>query len=376
MSVPQDSLGLAVFDDTATAVGHFPVSFRGYNRTIVDDYVQNLETRCIESRYQTDALQEGFTRLQDQLQTAEAELRHRPAGDVDYSALGARAIAIVSMAQEQARQMLDKANADVNRLLEAGRRDADRLRAQARHDADARRAAERSHTAEIDRLRVHVQQESQETAERAKNDAATIVSAAQRHADEIHRAAEQQAAAATRSGYLKGEELKRAAESEAAEIRRQVAQERSSGIAELKRMHQDAAAETNRLLNEGSQQHQQVQDKLTADVQAAEDARNRAQEQADQIRSAAETDARKLVTDAQEEATRIGQRTREEFEWRHEQLRRATQHLLHSRQTVRDELQQLHESTAKDDQEEISNFETFIADLDQPPRPADEKSPE
>ncbi len=374
MSVSDDSLGLNVFDDAASAVGHFPVSFRGYNRIVVDDYVQGLESRCVESRYQTEALQEGFTQLQEQLQAAEAELAHRPTGDVDYSALGARAIAIVGMAEEQAREMLDKAKADADRVREAGRHDAEQFRAVATSDVHDRQTAEQSQLERIEQLRLQAQQESATEVERAKKEATTIIEKAQHHAGAIRREAEQHAASATRSGYLKAEELKRAAESEAAEIRRQVAQERSAGIAELNRMHQDAVAETRRLLNEGRQQHQQAREKFAEDVQAAENARAKTRHQAEQIQSEAEQGAQKMLADAREDAARIGRRTREEFEWRHDQLRRATDHLLRSRQTVRDELQQLSDSTSTRDPGEVADFETFIADLREPPALADEES--
>jgi cell division septum initiation protein DivIVA len=338
MSASDESTGINLFDETASAVGNFPMSLRGYDRTAVDDYVRTLEGRVVQSRDQLKAQQQRTSELQGRLKDAQKELENRPTGDVDYSSLGARAGTILRMAEEQAREMLDNANSDANSLREAGRRDADQSRAQANNDGNQIRAAGRT---EIEELRTRTQQESQAEVERAKSEATSIVAAAQREAEALRREAQQQADSATQSGYLQGEELKRSAESEAAEIRRKIAEDRSAGTAELKRIHEESVAATNKLLNEATAQHQQASEQLAVDVEAAAKARTEAESEAERVRLAAKDEAEKLVSEAHQQADRINQRTQEEFTWRREQLRRETDNLLQRKQAVLNQLQSL-----------------------------------
>jgi cell division septum initiation protein DivIVA len=338
MSAPEESTGINLFDETASAVGNFPMSLRGYDRTAVDDYVRTLESRVVQSRDQRNESQQRVSELQRRLKDAEKELENRPTGDVDYSSLGARAGTILRMAEEQSREMLDNANSDANSLREAGRRDADQLRAQANTDGNQIRAAGRE---EIEELRTRTQQESQAEVERAKSEASSIVAAAQREAEALRREAQQQAESTTQSGYLEGEELKRAAESEAAEIRRKIAEDRSAGTAELKRIHEESVTATNKLLSDATAHHQQASEQLATDVEAAARARTEAESEAERVRLAAKDEAEKLVTEAHQQAERINQRTQEEFTWRREQLRRETDNLLQRKQAVLNQLQSL-----------------------------------
>lgn len=332
------SNGLSLFDETASAVGNFPTALRGYDRTAVDDYVRTLEGRVVESRHQLQDQQHRLTDLQDQIKTANEELENRPTGDVDYSSLGARAGTILRMAEEQAKEMLDNANTDANSLREAGRRDADQLRAQAHTDGDEIRTNGRT---EIEELRNRAQQESLAEVDRSKNEASSIVAAAQREGDAVRREAQQEADSTTQNGYLQGEEMKRAAESEAAEIRRQIAEDRSAGTAELKRVHEESVDATGKLLNEATQHHQQASEQLAKDVEAAAKARTDAQNEAERVRMGAKDEAERLVADARQQAERINQRTQEEFAWRREQLRRETDNLLQRKQAVLNQLQSL-----------------------------------
>jgi DivIVA domain-containing protein len=40
-----DTAGLALFDETATAAGNFPHALRGYDRAAVDAYVRDVESQ-------------------------------------------------------------------------------------------------------------------------------------------------------------------------------------------------------------------------------------------------------------------------------------------------------------------------------------------
>ena len=114
-----DNTGLGLFDDAASAAGNFPTALRGYDRAAVDDYVRTLEGSTVEVRQRAANLEGQVADLQRQLE----ESRHNQ--EVDYSNLGDRASEILRLAEEQARDVLDRAGADAARLKGEARREAD-----------------------------------------------------------------------------------------------------------------------------------------------------------------------------------------------------------------------------------------------------------
>ena len=101
-----DNTGLGLFDDAASAVGNFPTALRGYDRTAVDDYVRTLEASVVQSRRRASQLEQQIGGLQDQL-TSHTE-KGQGSQDLDYSNLGGRANDILRLAQEQARELVEK----------------------------------------------------------------------------------------------------------------------------------------------------------------------------------------------------------------------------------------------------------------------------
>lgn len=338
MSHSDQSTGLNIFDETASAVGNFPVAIRGYDRTAVDDYVRSLEARVVQEGHRTTDLKRQLGEVQDQLQQTRNELDQRPTGEVDYSSLGARAGHILRMAEEQAQEMLDNANAEANQLRETGQGDAERLRQQAEAEAERVRRSTRD---ELEKLRADGRSEVVAEIDRARSEATAISAAAQREADATRREAQQEADSTRQSGYLEGEEYKNAAETEAAEIRRQVAEERETVTAELKRAHQESVTATGQLLTEATQHHQQAGERMAADIDTAAKLRSDAQAEAERIRLDATDEAERVVTAAKTQAERITRRTQQEFAWRKEQLKRDTDNLLQRKQAVLNQLQSL-----------------------------------
>ena len=338
MSTSDESTGLNLFDEKASAVGNFPTALRGYDRSAVDDYVRSLEGRVVQAGRQDAEWQRRISDLQDQLTAAKKELDERPPGVVDYSSLGARAGHILKMAEEQAQEMLDQANQDANKLRSDGHRDAERLRQQAEADGEQIRKNGR---AELEQLRQRATKESQEEVERARTEAQAVGAASEREVEALRRQAQQDAEATRQSGYLEGEQHKRNAETEAAELRRQIADEREAATAELKRMHQESVTATGKLLSEATQHHQQAGERLAADIAAAAAARTEAKAEAEKIVLDAKEESDRLLAAANKQAERITQRTNQEFEWRNEQLRRETENLVQRKQAVLNQLQSL-----------------------------------
>lgn len=46
----EDTTGLDLFDETATAVGNFPQTLRGYDRGAVDAYVRDVESQLARAK--------------------------------------------------------------------------------------------------------------------------------------------------------------------------------------------------------------------------------------------------------------------------------------------------------------------------------------
>lgn len=338
MSSSDETTGLNLFDETASAVGNFPTALRGYDRTAVDDYVRSLEGRVVQAGHQSTDLQRQINDLQQQLEQTRHELDERPTGEVDYSSLGARAGHILKMAEEQAQEMLNQANVEANQLREAGRRDADQLRQQAETDGEQIRVSGR---AELQQLRDRGQQQVLAEVDRARAEAVQITAAAEREAEALRRQAQQEADSIREAARLDGEEAKRAAENEAAQIRQQIAEERQAATAELKRIHGEAVTATGNLLSEATQHHQRAGEQLAVDLEAAAKARTDAEAEAERIRLEAKDESDRILAAAQTQAQRITRRTHQEFEWRKEQLRRETENLVQRKQAVLNQLQSL-----------------------------------
>ena len=123
-----DNTGLGLFDDTASAVGNFPSALRGYDRNAVDDYVRSLEGALVGVRRRTAELEQQLGTMSDQLEEA-----RQAASEVDYTNLGGRASDILRLAEEQARETLDRAE----RRRRAGARGGPPRGGQTRQNADA-----------------------------------------------------------------------------------------------------------------------------------------------------------------------------------------------------------------------------------------------
>ena len=159
MSGAADDNGLGLFDDTASAVGNFPTALRGYDRTAVDDYVRTLEASVVQSRRHAAALEQQVTGLQDQMRDTGRS------SDVDYAGVGGRANDILRLAQEQAREMVEKATVEAAKVKESARREADSLKQNAAREGDTLKSGG---IAEIGQLRAKLQEDVKGQVEKAK----------------------------------------------------------------------------------------------------------------------------------------------------------------------------------------------------------------
>lgn len=328
-----DNTGLGLFDDTASAVGNFPSALRGYDRNAVDDYVRSLEGTLVNSRRRTSELEQELGSVSDQLEHAQAA-----ANDVDYTNLGGRASDILRLAEEQARETLDRAGVEAERLREEARREADQTRKAATRDGDDLKSGG---LAEIEQIRTKMEEEGRSQAERHRAEADALIAAARRQAESLSKEAVHEASTVRQQAYLDSEEVKRAAEREAADLRQQIATERETAIGELRRAQEEAAVRTSELLSEATQHNQESAERLEADIAQANLIRTEALAEAEQVKLAAIKEAEERVDAAKAQAAAITERTQSEFAWRKQELKRETDLLSQRKQAVLNQLASL-----------------------------------
>ncbi len=328
-----ESTGLNLFDETASAVGNFPTALRGYDRTAVDDYVRSLEVRVVQSN-------RAARELTDQVNDLQGRVSGQSGGEVDFSTLGGRAKDILALAEEQARDVLNKANVDAAKLKEDARREADATR----EAADKLGTGVRTDASdEIERLRAKGQENVQTQVERAKADAAAIIAAARREADSIRREADHVAETTRQTAYLDGEEQRRNADTDATRIRQEIAAERESALAQLRQQHTESVQATGALLAEATSHHREAGERMSADVEAAARIRAEAEGEAEKIVVRATQQAEEREAAAQKRADAIAERTHREFAWRKDQLKQETDLLSQRKKAVLGQLAALSE---------------------------------
>ena len=134
-----DNTGLGLFDDAASAVGNFPSALRGYDRSAVDEYVRGLEASTVAGPAPGRRARTSERRPRP---TARGAVKQHGTSDADYTNLGGRASEILRLAEEQARDVMDRATVDAERTKEEARREADATRKSAAregNDAQVRR---------------------------------------------------------------------------------------------------------------------------------------------------------------------------------------------------------------------------------------------
>ena len=328
-----DNTGLGLFDDAASAVGNFPSALRGYDRNAVDDYVRSLEGALVGVRRRAAELEQQLTTMSDQLEEA-----RQAASEVDYTNLGGRASDILRLAEEQARETLDRANVDAERVREEARREADTTRQNATREGDDLKSGG---LAEIEEVRTRLEEDGRAHSERTQAEAEALIAAARRQAESSRQEAEHEAQTVRQQAYLDTEEVRRTAEREAADIRQQVAVEREQAVTELRRIQDEAAERTSTLLAEATRHNQESAERLEIDVNEAARIRDGGPCRGRATKLAAIKESEERVQAAKAQAAAITERTQSEFAWRKQELRRETDLLSQRKQAVLNQLASL-----------------------------------
>lgn len=203
----------------------FEVTGRGYDRRQVDDYVRRLEQELAEVRWELEAREAERARVPegwDKLEAARRDFaRIRSAWRPSYAEFSARLEQVLTLAEEQAAEIVDSARREGERLRAAVEAEIAQIRAGiAGETAQLRRAA----AAEQDVIR-----------ERVRQQGTTL----ERELAERRRDAELAATGLVAKARVQAEELLTAARRDLAETERQA----RNRLAALTRQRGDAAAE-------------------------------------------------------------------------------------------------------------------------------------
>ncbi len=286
----EDTFGLDLFDETASAVGNFPQTLRGYDRGAVDAYVRDVESQLARAKAQLRQLRRQLT---------EAQAR---ASDTDYAKLGGHTRGLLKAAESQADELVTTAEQRARQILAQAEAQAQQTTLDAKLALDATQAVGND---ELQQLRHQLSEQTAAELQAAKDEAGTIRDFAQQQAAQILADAETRAQLVAEEARLAAEATRGVIERETAEQQLSLATQRQADLAELAAARDAAAADLDRLLNTAAQQASDYAARLEQDSLTWDQRRQAAQADAAQIRRAAEAEATTIVTTARDQAEQI-----------------------------------------------------------------------
>lgn len=284
---PEETVGLDLFDETASAAGSFPHSMLGYERQAVDAYIRDIERQLSSAKRKVRSLQRQLATKAD---------------ETDYSRLGTHTGDLLRNAEREAAEITQSAQLQAEQIIALAKREADQLA----READAGAAQARvSGMDDLHRLRDDLAGQTSAELAAAQEQARTLREAAENHRAMVLAEAERNAAAMREQASLEAEQVRQGAEREAADVRAALAKEQADTLESLRQRH----AEVTRTLIELSERARQQSDEfgvqMATEAQLADERRHKALAEADQIVVAANEEARAAVADARAKAAKL-----------------------------------------------------------------------
>lgn len=286
-----DTAGLDLFDEAASAVGNFPQALRGYDKGAVDAYVRDVEAQLSRAKAQ-------IRQQQKQLAAAAAA----KAEDTDFSRLGGHTRGMLRTAEAQADELVTSAQTKAREILAAAEAEAQRRLEEAAINAENSQAKSAEAFAELRR-----QLSEQNAADLAgvKDQASMIRDAAQREAEQLLAEAQQQAQIIAERNTAECEAKLAEAERHYAEQQVALAEQRQADLASLQLAQEEAATKLDELVAAARQQAESFQIKVEADSQTWDQRREAVIAEAEQTRLAAEAQAEAILAAARAEAASL-----------------------------------------------------------------------
>jgi DivIVA domain-containing protein len=284
---PEDTSGLDLFDETATAVHGFPQSLRGYDRGAVDAYVREVESQLARAKAQ---VREQHRQLRD------ASMR---IGSTDYEQLGAHTSGLLRAAEAQAEELVGTAEHRARHIMAVAQAQAEKTGIEARLALDA---AQATSTDELHSIRRRLSEQTALELQAARDEGAAAVAFARAQAAEALAEAAAKAELVQRESQLAAETKMVAAEREATEHRLSVVTEKAAALADVKAAHEATAAELEDLVDHARQRMAEHAARLDADALTWEQRREAARAEADEIVAAARVEAATILKEVDNRA--------------------------------------------------------------------------
>lgn len=284
---PDETFGLDLFDETASAVHGFPQSLRGYERGAVDAYVREVESQLARAKA---VVREQHRQLRD----AGGRI-----GGTDYEQLGAHTRSLLRAAEAQAEELVSTAEHRALHIMAVAEAEAEKTALEARLALDA---AQANSTDELHAIRRRLSEQTAIELQAARDEGTAIVEFARQQAAEVLAEASAKAELIQRESQLAAEAKMVAAEREATEHRLSVVTEKEAALADVKAAHEATAAELEDLLDHTRQRMAEHAARLDADTLTWEQRREAARAEAAEIVAAARVEATTILQEADDRA--------------------------------------------------------------------------
>jgi DivIVA domain-containing protein len=327
-----DTSGLDLFDETATAVGNFPQALRGYDKGAVDAYVRDVEAQLSRAKGQ-------IRQQQKQLAAAAAK-----ADDTDFSKLGAHARGMLRSAEAQANELLTTAQNKAKEIISQAEAEAERKAEEAIANAEASRAESVDTFAE---LRKQLSEQNAADLAGVKDQAAMIREAAQREAEQIIAEAQAQAKLIADKNNTECEAKLAEAERHYAEQQVALAQQKEADLASLKLAQDESASALEALVESARAQAAEFQTKIESDSQTWDQRREAVLAEAERTRQAAEAEAASIVSAARAQAKNLHSKAIKVAEEKKAKLESAVDLLSGRQKAILDQLNELYSLAGK-----------------------------
>lgn len=283
---PEETVGLDLFDETASAAGSFPHSMLGYERQAVDAYIRDIERQLSSAKRKVRSLQK-------QIATATAE--------TDVSKVGAHARDMLRAAEADAAEMRNRARIDADRIVAEATEQAELLS----HGTQTEVAGHRVGSLEdLNRLRDELKQQTEAELAAARDEAQLLRDAAENHRRLVQADSERHATALREQAGLEADQVRQAAQREAAEVRAQVAQEHAAALDALQQHRAEVTALVGELAEKARLQSEQFGEALANDTALMNDRRLKSIAHADSIVADATERSKAIVAEARAAAAK------------------------------------------------------------------------
>lgn len=283
---PEETVGLDLFDETASAAGSFPHSMLGYERQAVDAYIRDIERQLSSAKRKVRSLQK-------QIATATAE--------TDLSKVGAHARDLLRAAEAEAVEVRNLARMDADRIVADATEKAELLS----HSTQTEVAGHRvGNLDELNRLREELKQQTDAELAAARDEAQLLRDAAENHRRLVLADSERHATALREQAKLEADQVRQAAQREAAEARAQLAQDHAAALDALQQQRAEVTALVGELAEKARLQSEQFGAAVTNETALMNDRRLKSIAHADSIVADATERAKAVLAEARAAAAK------------------------------------------------------------------------